>query len=41
MRDLTAVNDSAIWALGQLGDDRALQMLEHFYTGDIPDRAPE
>ncbi|MBN1168437.1 HEAT repeat domain-containing protein [Candidatus Woesebacteria bacterium] len=30
----------AIWALGQLGDDRALSILENMYTGIIPDREP-
>lgn len=34
-----ARND-AIWALGQLGDERALSTLENYYTGDIPDREP-
>jgi HEAT repeat protein len=28
--------NSAIWALGQLGDKRALPELEKYYTGDIP-----
>jgi hypothetical protein len=28
--------NSAIWALGQLGDRRALSALESFYTGNIP-----
>lgn len=32
--------NSAIWALGQLGDRRALPVLERFYTGQIPDREP-
>ncbi len=32
--------NSAIWALGQLGDERALVTLESFYTGNIPDREP-
>lgn len=32
--------NSAIWALGQLGDDRALPVLESLYTGNIPDREP-
>lgn len=32
--------NSAIWALGQLGDKRALPVLERYYTGDIPDREP-
>jgi hypothetical protein len=32
--------NSAIWALGQLGDNRALPVLEKYYTGNIPDREP-
>lgn len=32
--------NSAIWALGQMGDSRALPMLEKYYTGNIPDREP-
>ena len=32
--------NSAIWALGQLGDKRALPVIEKFYTGNIPDREP-
>lgn len=32
--------NSAIWALGQLGDQRALAVLEEYYTGNIPDREP-
>jgi hypothetical protein len=32
--------NSAIWALGQLGDSRALQVLESYYIGVIPDREP-
>lgn len=32
--------NSAIWALGQLGDERALETLNKYYTGDIPDREP-
>ena len=32
--------NSAIWALGQLGDSRALPVLESYYTGNIPDREP-
>lgn len=32
--------NSAIWALGQLGDSRALPVLQSFYTGNIPDREP-
>jgi len=30
--------NSAIWALGQLGDERALPALERLYTGNIPPR---
>jgi len=32
--------NQAIWALGQLGDISALQVLQSFYTGIIPDREP-
>lgn len=32
--------NSAIWALGQLGDNRALPVLQSYYTGNIPDREP-
>jgi hypothetical protein len=32
--------NSAIWALGQLGDSHALPVLEKYYTGNIPDREP-
>lgn len=32
--------NSAIWALGQLGDNRALPILQSYYTGQIPDREP-
>jgi hypothetical protein len=32
--------NSAIWALGQMGDSRALPTLERYYTGDIPEREP-
>jgi hypothetical protein len=32
--------NSAIWVLGQLGDSRALSVLEKYYTGYIPDREP-
>lgn len=32
--------NSAIWALGQLGDKRALPVLQKYYTGDIPEREP-
>ncbi len=30
----------AIWALGQLGDSRALRILQKHYTGNIPNREP-
>jgi len=32
--------NSAIWALGQLGDRRALPTLQRYYTGNIPPREP-
>lgn len=32
--------NDAIWALGQLGDSRALATLQNFYTGTIPPREP-
>lgn len=32
--------NSAIWALGQLGDKRALPVLQKYYTGKIPQREP-
>src|SRR4030066_1302568 len=32
--------NQAIWALGQLGDSRALPVLNSYYTGNIPDREP-
>lgn len=32
--------NSAIWTLGQLADQRALPVLEKYYTGHIPDREP-
>ncbi len=32
--------NSAIWALGQLGDSRALPTLQSLYTGYIPPREP-
>lgn len=34
------VRNDAIWALGQLGDSRALPILERLYTGNIPEREP-
>ncbi len=30
--------NSAIWALGEMGDSRAVSTLEKYYTGDIPKR---
>jgi len=30
----------AIWTLGQIGDGRALPVLQKYYTGNIPDREP-
>lgn len=30
--------NSAIWALGEFGDERALPVLQSYYTGDIPSR---
>lgn len=30
----------ATWALGQLGDERALETLQKYYTGNIPAREP-
>lgn len=35
-----SARNSAIWALGQLGDHRALPILQGYYTGNIPDREP-
>jgi len=35
-----ASRNKAIWALGQLGDRRALATLEKYYTGHIPEREP-
>lgn len=32
--------NSSVWALGQLGDSRALPTLQSYYTGNIPDREP-
>lgn len=32
--------NSAIWALGQFGDNRALNTLQNLYTGEIPEREP-
>lgn len=38
-RDFHSRND-AIWALGELGERRALPVLQSFYTGKIPAREP-
>jgi hypothetical protein len=35
-----APRNYAIWALGQLGDKRALPVLQSYYTGNIPPREP-
>ena len=32
--------NDAIWTLGQLGDERALPVLEKYYTGNMPKREP-
>jgi len=32
--------NTAIWALGEMGDTRALPVLEKYYTGEIPEREP-
>jgi len=32
--------NSAIWALGQLGNKETTPILEKYYTGNIPDREP-
>lgn len=32
--------NAAIWALGQMGESRALPVLQSFYTGNIPRREP-
>lgn len=32
--------NTAIWSLGQLGDSKALPVLETYYTGNIPEREP-
>jgi len=34
------MKNEAIWALGQLGDRRALPVLQSYYTGVIPEREP-
>jgi hypothetical protein len=38
--DSNRERNNAIWALGQLGDVRALSVLEKYYTGNIPEREP-
>jgi len=35
-----SARNSGIWALGQLGDKRALPILRDLYTGEIPPREP-
>ncbi|MCW1949096.1 MAG: HEAT repeat domain-containing protein [Candidatus Shapirobacteria bacterium] len=35
-----ASRNSAIWALGQIGDSTALSVLQNLYTGNIPNREP-
>ena len=30
----------AIWALGQIGDTKAKELVESYFTGNIPDREP-
>lgn len=35
-----SARNSAIWALGQLGDNNATPVLESYYTGIIPEREP-
>lgn len=39
-RQTFRVRNSAIWALGQLGDVRALPVLEQYSTGIIPPKEP-
>jgi hypothetical protein len=34
------LRNDAIWALGQLGDKRALPILQQYYTGKVPAREP-
>ena len=34
-----ASRNSAIWALGELGEAQALPALEAYYTGEIPERS--
>jgi hypothetical protein len=35
-----ALRNSAIWALGQLGESEALPTVQKYYTGNIPPREP-
>lgn len=35
-----STRNNGIWALGQLGDNRALPILQEMYTGNIPEREP-
>ncbi len=35
-----SARNSAVWALGQLGDSKALPVLESYYTGNIPEKEP-
>lgn len=35
-----AARNDAVWALGQLGDEAALPVLQSLYTGEIPAREP-
>ena len=32
--------NSAIWAIGQIGDKKALPTLQKYYTGNIPNKEP-
>lgn len=32
--------NGSVWALGQIGDKRALETVKKYYTGEIPDREP-
>lgn len=34
------LRNSAIWALGQLGDKHSLPFLQKYYTGHIPEKEP-
>lgn len=34
------IRNHAVWALGQLGDSRAVPALQNHYTGIIPEREP-